>query len=472
MPGARPVRQYALWGLIAFTIATSVCFSPLTTPAYRNVLAAVYNIVALGLVATYVVLYARDRGWPRVQFSIRTILVLVTIAALVAWSWRSEWGPLVTGLIVVGGILYWRIWVRRDEPLSGPGLLLIAILSLFFAALVIGLAGAILFELSREPREGVARTAANGRARPGPWRQWASRIMLGAIARQPPLPCRPAFKYLPGVVRVMRFFSVVALSLVVSAAVRARADDSWPQFRGPDGQGHSDATGLPIAWSESENIAWKTPLPGRGWSSPVIEDGRIWLTTALEDGHKLHAVCVDAASGKVLLDVPVFTVDEPEKINAKNSYASPTPVMDGNRVIVHFGTYGTACLVAHSGQILWTNRELKVDHKEGPGSSPILVGNLVVVNCDGQDVQYVAALDKRSGKIVWKTDRSVAKNPDPDLRKAYSTPLAITAAGREQIISVGAHRASSYDARNGSELWYVDFTGFSNVPRPFSPTAW
>jgi outer membrane protein assembly factor BamB len=262
---------------------------------------------------------------------------------------------------------------------------------------------------------------------------------------------------------VPRLLLFILLALI---SATAQAGESWPQFRGPDGQGHADSVGLPITWSETENIAWKTPIPGRGWSSPVIDAGRIWLTTALADGHSLRALCLDAATGSILHDVQVFTVAEPEKINVKNSYASPTPVIDGNRVWVHFGTYGTACLVSRSGQILWTNRELKVDHKEGPGSSPILVGNLLVVNCDGQDVQYVVAIDKRTGHIVWKTERTAPKNPDPDLRKAYATPLAIDVAGRQQIVSTGADRVSSYDAQTGSEIWYVDYTGFSNVPRP------
>ncbi|HEY1599118.1 MAG TPA: PQQ-binding-like beta-propeller repeat protein [Pirellulales bacterium] len=244
------------------------------------------------------------------------------------------------------------------------------------------------------------------------------------------------------------------------------AGESWPQFRGPDGQGHADAVGLPVTWSDDENVTWKTAIAGRGWSSPVVDGDRIWLTTALDDGRSLHALCIDRASGRIVHDEHVFNIDEPAKINAKNSYASPTPVIEGDRVWVHFGTYGTACLDSRSGKILWTNNELKLDHKEGPGSSPILVGNLLVVNCDGMDVQYVVALDKRTGSIVWKAERSGRKNADPDLRKAYSTPLAIDVAGRKQIVSVGADRASAYDAATGAELWYVDFEGFSNVPRP------
>jgi outer membrane protein assembly factor BamB len=245
-----------------------------------------------------------------------------------------------------------------------------------------------------------------------------------------------------------------------------RAGDSWPQFRGPDGQGHADATALPITWSETNNIAWKTSIVGRGWSSPVIEGEMIWLTTALDGGRSLYAVCIDRGTGAILREIKVFDVDRPEKINAKNSYASPTPVIEAGRVWVHFGTYGTACLDISTGRILWRNQSLRLDHKEGPGSSPILVGNLLVVNCDGMDVQYVAALDKNTGEVVWKANRTGHKDPDPDLRKAYSTPLAIEVDRQRQIVSVGANRASAYDAASGDELWFVDFLGFSNVPRP------
>ena len=266
-----------------------------------------------------------------------------------------------------------------------------------------------------------------------------------------------------GVSVVMRFCLAFCLTL---AAGRCLAGEEWPQFRGPDGQGHADATGLATTWSEVENVTWKTPLPGRGWSSPVIIEDRIWLTTALDDGRALHALLVDRGSGRLVLDVPVFTVEEPAKINVKNSYASPTSLVEGDRLWVHFGTYGTACLDNRSGKILWTNRELKLDHKEGAGSSPIMVGDLLVVNCDGTDVQYVVALDKNTGTIVWKAERSAPKNPDPDLRKAYSTPLLIEAGGRQQIISTGADRVSAYDPRTGIELWYVNYEGFSNVPRP------
>jgi outer membrane protein assembly factor BamB len=258
-----------------------------------------------------------------------------------------------------------------------------------------------------------------------------------------------------------------AVSLLLTALLlRSSARADWPQFRGPDGQGHAAVRGLPLHWSEKENVRWKVPIPGLGWSSPVIADGQVWLTTALDRGRSLRAVGVDAATGRVVHDVEVFHVEQPPGINPKNSYASPTPVLEAGRLYVHFGTLGTACVQTATGNVVWTNQDLRLDHKEGPGSSPILWKDLLIVNCDGLDVQYVAALDKRTGRLVWKAPRSGARRSDPDFRKAYSTPLVIEVAGREQLVSVGADRTSAYDPATGKEIWWVNYTGFSNTPRP------
>lgn len=244
------------------------------------------------------------------------------------------------------------------------------------------------------------------------------------------------------------------------------AEATWPQFRGPGGQGHAPAQQVPLRWSESENIVWKTPLPGQGWSSPVIWGDEIWLTAASTDGHQLRALVVDRQRGQLRRDLLVFTVDQPDLINPKNSYASPTAVLDEQHAYVHYGTFGTACISRATGDILWTNQELRLDHKEGPGSSPVLCGNLLIFHCDGMDVQYIVALDTATGRVVWKTERSGSKDPNPDFRKAYSTPLLITVDGRQQLISTAADHAFAYDPATGREIWNVDYKGFSNVPRP------
>jgi len=262
--------------------------------------------------------------------------------------------------------------------------------------------------------------------------------------------------------------SLIPFLLVFALTPPAVAGDCWPQFRGPTGDGHSDAAGLPLTWSETENIVWKTPIHGRGWSSPVVFGGRVWMTTATEDGHRMFVVCVDLESGEVLHDRCVFT--NPvivQEIHSLNSYASPTPVLEESRAYVHFGVYGTACLDAASGKTLWQRRDIHCDHFRGPGSSPILFDDLLIFPMDGIDVQYVIAVDKETGQTAWKTDRSLDLTAvDPDFRKAYSTPLVIDAAGRKQLISTGAQGSYAYDPATGEELWRVAVRGFSNVSRP------
>lgn len=261
----------------------------------------------------------------------------------------------------------------------------------------------------------------------------------------------------------VRAFLILALFL----GAAARAGENWPQFRGPQQQGHSDSTGLPAEWSETKNVRFRTPIPGEGWSSPVVWGRRVWMTTATEGGHSLRAVCVDAEDGKVVHDVEVFRVETLQPKNSFNSYASPTPVLEEGHVYVSFGTYGNACLDATTGEPIWKSQELQLDHKEGPGSSPILYKNLFVLHCDGTDLQYVAALDKNTGKLVWKTDRTTDFGTRPgDLRKAYNIPLVVDEDGHDVMISVGAYRAFGYDPNDGRELWSVGIPGFSVVPRP------
>lgn len=258
-------------------------------------------------------------------------------------------------------------------------------------------------------------------------------------------------------------------SAVFFACALARAGDSWPQFRGPTQQGFSDSHGLPLTWSETEHVKWKTEIPGQGWSSPVADHGQIWLTTALDEGHSLHAICVDFETGKILHDTEVFHSEVVPEKHERNSYASPTPVIGEGRVFVHFGSMGTAALDLKSGAKLWENRELKVDFQNGAGGSPLLYKDRLLIACDGMDFQYEVALDVETGKIVWKTERSAIpklQNKPMDMRKAYATPVLIRREGRDETLSIAAERLYSYDPASGSELWYVDIPGFSNVPLP------
>ncbi len=289
---------------------------------------------------------------------------------------------------------------------------------------------------------------------------------------------------------MLRILVVLILVLLVSATVAGRAED-WPQFRGPGGQGQAVGSAWPLRWSEQENIAWKVPISGRGWSSPVVSDQQIWLTTALETAATvevtkrtlerkgkdvpspqvashltLKAICVDRASGRVLHDVTLFEIDEPEVISSSNSFASPTPVVDRGRVFCEFGALGTACVDAATGTVIWSRR-LVVDHQVGAGSSPVVYGNLLILVRDGIDQQYVTALDQASGKTVWRTDRPPLAPTLPTLRKAFSTPLVFQHAGRDQMVVTGARWIVSYELATGEELWRVDTGGtFSNVSRP------
>ncbi len=263
----------------------------------------------------------------------------------------------------------------------------------------------------------------------------------------------------------MRVKSLTVL-LQLFAATVAVAD--WPQFRGPTGDGRAPLADLPITWSEDDNVTWKVPLPGRGWSSPVAWGSEIWLTAARDEERSLRALKIDAASGELLLDVEVFRPQKWQHKHPDNSYASPTPVIEEGRLYVHFGSYGTACLATADGRPLWQSHELNLDgvatdHEHGPGSSPIVHGRLLIVNCDGADRRFVAALDKDTGQLVWTTPRSA---PSSTHNQAFSTPLVVTYAGRDELISPGAGQVNALDPRTGEELWSVRYEGYSNVPRP------
>ena len=260
----------------------------------------------------------------------------------------------------------------------------------------------------------------------------------------------------------------------------ARAD--WLEWRGPHGDGHvsapgdSRAVGLPLHWSETENLKWKTEIPERGWSTPVIMEGQVWLTTATPDGHDFFVLCLDADTGRVKLNQKLFHADAPEPLgNNMNSYATPSPVIEPGRVYIHFGSYGTACLDTASGKVIWQRQDLPCRHYRGPASSPVLFGGLLILTMDGVDLQYLVALDKQTGKTVWKTARSVAWNDenvpgqmarDGDLRKAHSTPLVVKVDGKFQMLSGGAKAAYAYDPETGRELWRVRYDAWSAAPRP------
>ncbi len=246
------------------------------------------------------------------------------------------------------------------------------------------------------------------------------------------------------------------------SAVTFDASQDWRQFRGPDGQGHASGdTTAPSEWTESRGIAWKVAVPGRGWSSPVRGHGRVWLTTSVLDGRNasLQLVSLDAATGRTLTSVEIYRLRNAELLNAKNSHASPTPIVDDDRVYAHFGSEGTAA-VDLKGTVLWKARYACVT-QHGSGGSPVLHNGLLIFTCDGYDAAFVTALDARTGKEKWKTWR---REP---WSQAYVTPLVIRVGETSQLISPAAFHVASYDPVSGREIWLVRYDdGFSNVPRP------
>jgi len=293
----------------------------------------------------------------------------------------------------------------------------------------------------------------------------------------------------PRILALVTRFLLASGPLLFGASTRAA--EAWPQFRGPDGQGHAVSARAPVSWSENNGITWKTAVPGRGWSSPVVFGQQVWMTTAearigteqqrqavvidpdatdqpllVVSSVSLWAVCVDRTTGAIRHDVELFDIQRPAPVQQTNSFASPTPIVEAGRLYCHFGTYGTACLDTKRGAIIWRDR-FPIKHLVGPGSSPVVVDRLLVLTCDGADQQYIVAVDKRTGVVVWKTQRPPIRSPQPDFRKSFCTPLVISAGGRRQIVIPGAQWIVAYDPASGKEIWRFDHgPGFSLVPRP------
>lgn len=264
---------------------------------------------------------------------------------------------------------------------------------------------------------------------------------------------------------------------------------NWTQFRGSGNGIASQNAKPPVKWGD-EQKAWEVEIPGTGWSSPVYQTNRAWMTSAVakpmseEEIAKrlagdrlakiktiaasldLHAICVDLDSGKIVHNIKLGTVEEPLPINPLNSYASPTPAIKDGKVVCHFGNYGTWCLNEATGEKIW-HKEFIVKHSVGPGSSPVIVGDKVIVVCDGTDKQFIVAAELATGEQAWKTDRPPIRATDGEYQKAYCTPLIIEIDGKQQAIIPGAQWIVSYEPQTGKEIWRVDYgKGFSNTPMP------
>lgn len=275
-------------------------------------------------------------------------------------------------------------------------------------------------------------------------------------------------------------FAAIAAATTL-AAQPATTPVFWPDKNGPTFDGivpAQAAAGVPLEWNADtgKNIVWKTGLEGEGHSTPVIGGDLLWFTAATEDGTKQFVYGIDRHSGKILHHILVFDNPAPEPLgNPLNNYASPSPVLEEDALYVHFGTYGTARLDPATGKKLWERRDINVRHYRGPGSSPIIYQNLLILTFDGIDQQFVTALDKKTGATVWKTDRTTnyedldkegKPTRDGDMRKAFHTPSVFELGGRKTLVSVGSRAAFGYDVMTGKELWTIRHGGFNAAIRP------
>ena len=257
----------------------------------------------------------------------------------------------------------------------------------------------------------------------------------------------------------------------VSAVASSRDEVGWPQFRGEDGQGHAPTADLPLTWSETENVRWKIPVLGLGYSSPVIQGKRVWVTSNTDGRRSVRAFCFDSATGRqILMTDELFDVTKSGRVLSKYGYASPTPLLSGDRVFVHFGASGTACLKL-DGTVVW-KRVIPYYQHHGPATSPVLADGTLVIQCDGYTHsyyddqvkegvdanQFVIGLDPETGEIRWKTAR--------ESQHSYSTPLVAKVDGRTQVICAGGNGVWAYDPSDGTELWFCKYTGYSVVPKP------
>ena len=281
---------------------------------------------------------------------------------------------------------------------------------------------------------------------------------------------------------------LVAISLCVfaislpngnSVSAETRVPLPWPDRSGPTENGvvaDSDAQDFPVEWDEDTNVEWKIELDGEGHSTPVIGEGRVWFTAATPDGTKQFIYAIDEKSGDIIHHKLLFENPDPEPLgNNINTYASPSCVLEPGTVYVHFGTYGTARLDAETAEVVWERRDIEGRHFRGPGSSPVLYNEMLILTFDCIDRQFLMAVNKETGETIWETKRTtdygdLDENGLPkregDLRKAYSTPGLVKVAGRVQVVSAGSRAAFGYDAESGDEIWTITHDDYNAAARP------
>lgn len=264
-------------------------------------------------------------------------------------------------------------------------------------------------------------------------------------------------------------FSIFLMLLSLSGILFAQqAEPSWTHFRGDQLNGISEEKNLPLTWNDTTNVLWKTAINGKGWSSPVILGDQVWLTTATGAGKEMRAVCMDFFSGEILFNRIIFKPDSLNRIHAVNSYATPTPAIEEGFVYVNFGRYGTACLNSLTGETVWERNDMQVEHIQGPGSSLLIYKDKLIIHMEGSDIQYIVALDKKTGETLWKTDRPKELYDHLEYigKKAYVTPIIVNVDGRDLMISNGSAACFAYDPQTGEEVWRIVYGEDSTIAMP------
>lgn len=266
----------------------------------------------------------------------------------------------------------------------------------------------------------------------------------------------------------MKIKELICILLFITV-VSYGQDTNWSHFRGSNLNCIAPGNHIPQKWNDSLNIVWKTSVKGKGWSSPVIWGEQVWITSATPEGKEMYALCYSLKTGKELYSIKLFQQDKIYGKHDLNSYATPSPCIEQGFVYIHFGTTGTACLSTKDGSVIWKRDDLNCEHVQGPASSPLIYKNMLILHLEGTDVQYIAALDKTTGKTIWKTERprELYDKLQPIGKKAYITPIVISVNGRDLLISNGSAVCIAYDVKTGREVWRVIQGEDSTISMPF-----
>jgi outer membrane protein assembly factor BamB len=290
---------------------------------------------------------------------------------------------------------------------------------------------------------------------------WMKSLYLRLIINQLKLK-QMGYKYL-------LLFCLFFIAIFFGCKCTSSQEKNWTHFRGSNLNAIAETEKIPLKWDDSA-IKWKTEIHDMGYSSPVVYGNQIWVTTAKSDGKELYAVCIDFQTGKIIHDLKVFTNDVVERKNSINTYASPTPCIEKGFVYVHYGNLGTACINSETGSIVWKSTEFQCKNVHGPGSSPIIYKNLLILHYEGSDVRYIVALDKSDGKLVWRSDRpSEPYEPlSPVGKLAYITPIIINVKGQDMLISNGSAICQAFDPGTGKEIWRIVYGAETTISMPFT----